>query len=149
MNIYLLRHAEPDYANDCPFPGPPLTAKGEKQARTAQAELSQIPFDKVFCSDYLRTKQTAKPFENKYMIIYDSRLREGSDYLNGYSETNELDEHIPSQTERLDQFLEEIKTLKATNVLIITHFNVIEYLSRKLGKHISAPQMASIHVLEI
>lgn len=145
--MYFVRHAEPDYEHDCPFPGPPLTVKGRQQAQTVYKELSDTKFDRVYCSDYLRTQQTAELFAQTYDINYDSRLREIADCINGHADKNYLEEDVTAQIDRLEQFLNDLKNSSASSILIITHFNVIEHLSKKLGSHIKAPAYASIHVL--
>ncbi len=61
--IYLLRHGEPDLIGERPFVGqvdPPLSAKGLEQARFWRRELATNGFDRIYCSDLIRSHATAK-----------------------------------------------------------------------------------------
>lgn len=57
---YLVRHAEKD-TNDRTNKNPELTREGEKRAKNFVKVLSNIKFDEVYSTDYIRTKNTAKP----------------------------------------------------------------------------------------
>lgn len=155
MKIYFVRHAEPDYESELYghglFPGPPLTALGQKQAKDLSKRLTNTVFDAIFCSDYIRTIQTIEPSKPilSVNINYDTRLREVSDVLNEYLDYNNFPESQSTQTERLDSFASELSRNNYNTILIISHFNTIEYLSRKFGKHIKKPQFAEIHCIEL
>lgn len=63
MLLFLIRHGQTD-SNvnkilDGEYPGPPLNATGETQARLLAQKLVDIPLDKVFSSDIVRAVQTA------------------------------------------------------------------------------------------
>ncbi len=153
MNIHLVRHGEADYSLEKKtgeFPGVPLTDKGRKQAQLLADKLKNINFDLVFCSDMLRAQQTIKPLLS-YLPnapIYESKLREVSAIVNGENAENWLEESTDSQIRRLDSFVNELKVQKANNILIICHFDVIKFISEKLGNKIDSPECCSHYVLK-
>jgi len=55
MLLYVIRHGEPDYANDC------LTQDGEKQAQALAKRLKQHGVDEVYSSPLGRAVATATP----------------------------------------------------------------------------------------
>lgn len=55
MNLYLIRHAEPDYARDG------LTRKGTRQAKALAKYLSAARFTHVYCSPMGRARKTMAP----------------------------------------------------------------------------------------
>ena len=55
MLLYIIRHGDPDYANDC------LTEKGKKQAEALGKRLSIQGFDEIYSSPMGRARQTAEP----------------------------------------------------------------------------------------
>lgn len=66
VTITFVRHAE-SAGNaggiiDTTVPGPPLTAKGEVQAKDAAVALAAAPHDGVYASTMIRTQQTAQPY---------------------------------------------------------------------------------------
>jgi len=61
MKIYLVRHAQKEFEGE----NPPLTKKGIKQAKYLAKKLKKKRFDKFYCSNMLRTKQTCKIVSKK------------------------------------------------------------------------------------
>jgi broad specificity phosphatase PhoE len=65
ITITFVRHAESEGnasgVIDTSVPGPPITPKGEQQAKEAAALLSRTPHDGVYASSMIRTQQTAQP----------------------------------------------------------------------------------------
>jgi len=57
MLLYIIRHAEPDYAE---IHGSPLTDRGNLQALAAAKRLSVHGLDRIFTSPLKRAKETAK-----------------------------------------------------------------------------------------
>jgi probable phosphoglycerate mutase len=55
MHLYIIRHGDPDYKNDC------LTEKGKQQAQALAQRLALRGIDKVFSSPKGRAKETAEP----------------------------------------------------------------------------------------
>lgn len=63
MNLYIVRHGDPDYANDS------LTPKGKEQAQRLVEHFKNIKIDKLFVSTHGRTIETAQPLIDKYNLI--------------------------------------------------------------------------------
>lgn len=59
MDIYFIRHGDPDYEHDS------LTEMGHFQAEKTAEELKKIPFDMVFASSMNRAIETAKHLTDK------------------------------------------------------------------------------------
>lgn len=62
--IVLIRHGQTDLNREYRFQGQidvPLNALGLEQARRAGARLAREPIDALYCSDLIRTRQTAAP----------------------------------------------------------------------------------------
>jgi len=55
MLLYIIRHGDPDYANDC------LTAKGRIQAEALAVRFKDVKFDRIYSSPMGRARQTAEP----------------------------------------------------------------------------------------
>lgn len=150
MIIYFVRHAEPNYdlskKDTGEFPGPSLTQKGMLQVKEISSRLNKIKFDKIFCSDLKRSKQTASLLDQD--VIYDFRLRETADVLNGYLDKNDFVESVAAQEGRLNSFVEEINATNYDAILIISHFNTIEYISNKFGSRIKKPLYAEINCIK-
>jgi probable phosphoglycerate mutase len=61
--VYLLRHGEPDLTGERRFVGqvdPPLNERGLEQAHLWRRELASEEFDRICCSDLIRSHQTAE-----------------------------------------------------------------------------------------
>jgi broad specificity phosphatase PhoE len=55
MEILLIRHGDPDYANDS------LTERGTVEARQLAASLAEVPIDRIYASPLGRAQATAAP----------------------------------------------------------------------------------------
>jgi broad specificity phosphatase PhoE len=64
ITITFVRHGESrgnaSGSIDTSVPGPPLTPKGEQQAKDVAAQLADTPHDGVYASSMIRTQQTAQ-----------------------------------------------------------------------------------------
>jgi broad specificity phosphatase PhoE len=64
ITITFVRHAESEGnasgVIDTSVPGPPITQKGEQQAKEAATQLSRTPHDGLYASSMIRTQQTAQ-----------------------------------------------------------------------------------------
>lgn len=156
MKIYFLRHAEPNYDKERvdhgEFPGPELTQAGEAQAKSLVNHFITISFSHVFSSDMLRTKQTILPYAQamNVNVAFDSRLREVDDVMNGYAPENRFLEGVASQKNRLQSFLDDLKQLPSNaTVLIVAHFNTIEWLSTQLGVPVKGSQYAQLSLIKV
>lgn len=73
FTIYLVRHAEKD-VSDKTNSDPALTPCGEERAESLSNFFKQIELDKIYSSDYIRTKNTAAPTaksKGKTLVLYD------------------------------------------------------------------------------
>ena len=151
MKVYFIRHGETtDNAahihqgwNDVH-----LSEKGEKQVLRAKRLLDGIKFDKIFCSDIYRAKQTCSLiFNDRDDIIYDERLREiNNSVLTGipYAEMIEKygEEHLKRTRaydftfyggesgvhlkERVEDFMHSLEEIKGVDrIAAVTHCGVI------------------------
>ncbi len=150
MKIYIVRHGETEenikktyYGDiDCE-----LTEKGIKQAELVGEKLKHINFDKVFCSEKKRAKETLKKIYEGEGVKVDSRLNErnfgifeGKNYkqlqdsfkLEYDTWTNDWKEHSIENGEsfievynRVKSFMEELKKESVENILICTHGGII------------------------
>ena len=53
MNLYIVRHGNPDYCRDC------LTDLGHRQAKAFAEEMVKLEIDEIYSSPYGRAKETA------------------------------------------------------------------------------------------
>jgi probable phosphoglycerate mutase len=64
LEIFLLRHAQPDWEpDDCAVDDPALTALGREQAQRSADALASLDFDALYASPLLRSQQSAAPLE--------------------------------------------------------------------------------------
>ena len=106
--IYVVRHAEKasgiDMATMKPSTDPPLTIEGEERA---------LALKHIFSTNTLRTTSTAKPLKELYLGVP----------IQIYS----------SRPDSMDAFIQNIKTIKKGDVLIVGHSNTIDDLANKLA----------------
>jgi broad specificity phosphatase PhoE len=82
MFLYLIRHAEPDYAAPIPYhrpPGPALTAVGQVQAAALVPLLHGVGLECVVSSPLRRCVMTAEPLATALHmpVVIDGDLQEG------------------------------------------------------------------------
>lgn len=93
ITITFVRHGE-SLANaggsiDTSVPGPPLTPKGEQQAKDVAAQLAVAPHDGVYASSLLRTQQTAQYLAdelNKQVVVLPELREIGAGDFEGKSD---------------------------------------------------------------
>jgi len=156
MKIFLVRHAEVIEEFIGKYNGHidiPLSINGKRQAKELGKNLKTIKFDRIYCSDLLRAKQTLQQFELNQEIIYSKKLREkswgihegmsfeeieksGIKYENFKQWISALDgEGIESYTHSLEKYFKEIILQdKSENILIVTHAGVIRTLLSVIQK---------------
>ena len=79
MKVYFIRHGESECNRldlRCGWSQTPLSKLGREQAGRANAYLREIPFDKVYCSDLTRVRQTAQEALPGCKPVYSDRIRE-------------------------------------------------------------------------
>jgi len=150
MTLTLVRHAEVIEPYQGKYNGHidiGLSQRGYAQVKILKEQLSSIQFDKIYCSDLQRTKETLATLELTQEIIFTPRLREkswgrhegksfeeieaeGLKYENFLQWINALDgEDMQKYIERIDNYFKEtILKQNAQNILIVTHSGVIKTL---------------------
>lgn len=121
-----------------------LTEEGINQAINARNIVSKIRYDRIICSDLLRTRQTCNIiFGDKEIIEYDARLREinnsvfygqyrkdlkaryGDEYVNNCRLMNYAPyggESSESLLERTKSFMKDIEMdTSSSNIAVVTH----------------------------
>lgn len=143
MKIYLVRHGEvlhnalKIYNNL----DEDLNSKGINQAKDLKEKIFDIDYDVIICSPLIRAKHTADIInvKNKKIII-DNRISERNpgdlsgkslevtnreEYWNYYTKIQYgTSENIQEFFNRVNNFLDELKTKEYKNVLIVAHSGV-------------------------
>lgn len=79
MKVYIVRHGQSEgnrLEKNCGWSSTPLSELGHQQARSANAYLKDIKFDKIFCSDLPRAMQTCEDALPGSKPIYTDKIRE-------------------------------------------------------------------------
>lgn len=79
MKVYFIRHGQSEgnrQRRHCGWSDTPLSELGHQQAKRAGEYLKDIPFDRVYCSDLPRARQTAEDALPGCRPIYSEKLRE-------------------------------------------------------------------------
>jgi len=165
MTVTLVRHGEVIEEYQGKYNGHidiPLSKNGKIHAEELAKKLSSQSFDKIYCSDLLRAKQTLTAFNPTQEVIYTKRLREkswgrhegksfeeieaeGIKYKSFEQWIEALDgENMQEYIENLrEYFYETIFKQDAQNILIITHSGVIKTITH-LTENISLQEAFSI-----
>lgn len=151
MKLTLVRHCEVDERYKNRYNGHNdigLSKSGELQAKELCKELDVLEFDAIFCSDLRRTKESFKHSLHEKKTIYTEKLREKSwgahegmsydeialrekvEYKDFLQWIEVLDgEPYEEYINRVKEFfLDYLPSLKAENILVITHAGVIRVL---------------------
>lgn len=76
MNLFLIRHAEPEFKEYSGFPGPKLSELGYRQSEYILSLLVHENVNRIFISDYLRVIETIQPFTNIFPDIVVEKVME-------------------------------------------------------------------------
>ena len=150
MKITFVRHAEVIEEYQGKYNGHidiPLSENGKLQAEKLAKKLQNEKFDKIYCSDLIRTRQTLEAFKYEVEPIYTDKLREkswgrhegksfdeiqkeGIKYENFEQWISNLDgEDIKTYTQKVKEyFYTTILKQKSLNILVITHSGFIKTL---------------------
>jgi broad specificity phosphatase PhoE len=150
MRITLVRHAEVIKEYQGRYNGHidiPLSLNGIKHAKELALKLKDEKFDKIYCSDLLRAKQTLEQFSYSVEPIFSSSLREkswgihegksfdeiekmGIEYKNFEQWISTLDgESVKEYSQKLESYFRGvIFKQKEKNILVVTHSGVIKTL---------------------
>jgi broad specificity phosphatase PhoE len=167
MILTLIRHAEVQKEYQAKYNGHldiGLSQKGFQDAKALKKQIAKQKFDKIYCSDLLRAKQTLQALELTSDVIYTQELREkswgrhegksfdeiqseGIIYKNFEQWIDALDgERKSSYIKRIQTyFFQTIATSDAKNVLVVTHSGVIKTLLA-LVKGISLEEAFSLNI---
>lgn len=102
--FYMVRHGEKidNSAN------PPLSALGQERAEDLKTELANKGISEIYSTNYLRTKNTAKPFADSKGLI--TKI------------------YAASPADSMRVFIERLKKIKGKNVLVVGHSNTTKYV---------------------
>ena len=150
MQIYFVRHSEVIEEYQGCYNGHidiPLSNKGREDAKRLAEKLSHIKFEKAFCSDLLRARETMEAFDLGCEIVYTKRLREkswgrhegmrfeeivkeGLEYKSFEQWINDLGgEDLESYAKRLlEYFNNTLLRQEGESILVVTHAGVIKML---------------------
>lgn len=144
MKLYLVRHAQTNYnilklANADPAVDVHLSDEGITQAKNLRDLLKNVNFNVSYISQLPRTRETAEIINlghNKDLIV-DARLNDNktgfeskpvADFLNAVESSDDPwnakfgdGESLAEAAERARNFIDEIKTLDYTEILVVTH----------------------------
>jgi 2,3-bisphosphoglycerate-dependent phosphoglycerate mutase len=102
--FYVVRHAEKvdNSAN------PPLSILGKKRAEDLKKELIDKRISLIYSTNFLRTKNTAKPLSDTTGVA--------------------IQIYAASPADSLATFIEKLKRVKGKNVLVVGHSNTTKYV---------------------
>lgn len=155
MNIYFVRHGQSteNLLEMYDWMESPLTELGIKQAQLVSDRLKNLKIDKIFCSDMVRAKMTASEINKNHNVEIEenvlireqlppSELLGKSEHdtdskriMSLLHENQHIDKYHYSDEEnfidlkkRIFEFLKNIETLDAENILVIGHGFVLRTL---------------------
>jgi len=120
FTIYLIRHSEKDLLSDNQI-DPPLTKCGAKRSVFLRDFFKEITVDKIYSTNYLRTKNTAKPI--------------------ALSKNLDIKYYDPSDLKSFSELLINSKQ----NILVVGHSNTTPVLAGLLDGEEKAPFDESIY----
>ena len=150
MKLTLVRHSEVIQKYQHCYNGHidiALSIKGKEDAKEIANKLKNFTFDKIYCSDLKRAKQTLEIFKLDIEPIYTQELREkswgihegksfeeieksGIKYKNFLQWITALDgEDIQSYIKRIENYFKEVIFRQdCEHILVVTHSGVIKTL---------------------
>ena len=167
MKITLVRHSEVIKEYQGKYNGHidiALSLKGKKDAKELAQKLQDIEFDRVYCSDLLRARETLDELDIDLEPIYTDRLREkswgkhegksfeeieldGIKYENFEQWISALDgENMQEYIQRVrEYFYKTVFKQDTKNILIVTHSGLIKTLL-SITKNISLEEAFAINL---
>lgn len=114
--IYVVRHAEKATGIDAEtmqtIKDPPLTVEGQERALALKQMLSGKNVKHIYSTNTLRTTSTAKPLKELFLNVP----------LQLYS----------SKPDSMELFIQQLKTIKKGNTLVVGHSNTVDDIVNKL-----------------
>ena len=148
MKVYIVRHGQVlhNALNQYNEIDDDLTELGINQALELRDKIKNIEFDTIISSPLIRTKHTAEIINsNNKEIFFDVRLKERScgslsgqpleitnreEYWNYYTTIQYgTSENIQDFFQRVYNFLDDLKTKKYDNVLVVAHSGISKAFS--------------------
>ncbi|MFC6978004.1 SixA phosphatase family protein [Microbulbifer taiwanensis] len=120
--IYLVRHAEKVSGTD--DRNPPLTESGRARAQHLAYVLGEAGIEKIYSSDYARTRQTAEPLADKLNL--------------------QVESYDPRALGELAQQLRQI----SGRTLVVGHSNTTPQLVELLGGESGAPIEEKVNTID-
>lgn len=170
MKLYIVRHGETDANASSIVQGwmdTELNEKGLAQAAEA-AKNFDAPIDAIYSSDLKRATRTAEEFRTRHPDIpyfEDARLRERSfgdasgthrddhNWEQFWSLENEVTipnaETISAFTNRIIDFMNYLKTMPYTSVLLVAHGGIQNQILAILDPHYTYQPHANASILEV
>ena len=135
MEIWIVRHADPDYEHDS------ITKKGEREAKLLAERLIKTEFDAVYCSPTGRAKKTASYYlekSGKEAIIL-PWLHEFKGTVKWKGETTQCWDRVPDYWTRFNEYYSydnwlDVELMKNGNVKDY-YYEVINGTDALLEKH--------------
>lgn len=150
MNIYVVRHGQTEENLKGTYYGTldcNLTELGVKQSKVLGERLKNIKFDKVYCSDLKRARETLKYINVINDVVIDERIRERNFGVFEGKTFKEIEKEFeeeciawnenwkgfkPEGGEsfidsylRVETFMENLKAETGENILICTHGGIV------------------------
>ena len=141
LTLYLVRHGEAGGESRPGEVGPPLTARGEKQAVKVARRLAREEFDHIYSSDMSRAYRTAQAIieyhkNTPYTVSPDIREVSGHHVLPGRTPRQKaIKDRMAGSEKSVARFVRHLlKTHDhGERVLLVIHGNLIRYLLYILG----------------
>lgn len=178
MNIYLVRHGQTAHNRDGLALGRadvPLTELGERQAAAVGNRFSRERVDRVFASPLIRARATALPIAEARGLEIETRdaltemdvghtegmtfaamRREHAAFLELWARDEGTSLRIPGGesledlARRLDPFLDELRSLSAERVVVVSHNFVVKIaVCRLLGLELSKFRSISVDLASV
>ncbi len=142
MEVYIVRHGQvpQNVLKQYNADDADLTELGIKQAKELKEKISEMQFDIIISSPYIRARHTAEIIKPNETILFDERIKERScgdlsgkpyevtnreEYWNYYSTIQYgTSENIKDFFKRVYNFLDELKNKDYRTVLIVAHNGV-------------------------
>lgn len=142
MNMYLIRHGQPEILKYAGFPGPKLGEKGIRQSQKIAEILQTKSIDLVIGSDYTRALETAKSFldtNNQLEYLQVVELRECEKEF----ETHE------SLVSRVQNWFKDFRTnLSSQNIAIFGHCGSLNMILQYLDPDLQINEYSYIDIYD-
>ena len=150
MKVYFIRHGQTNYnvldlCNDDPTKDVHLTELGKQQAKIVGEKIKNIKLDIAIVSELPRTKETASIITDNRPIEFkvEPRINDRKTGFDGKPVSDFLEalkpdifnlklsngESFREEKKRAFSFLEELKNYNLTNVLVVSHSEILQIIN--------------------